>query len=98
MFKLREIRRLFSVFRTHEHERLPLHRDGDAIPKDLFVDDFTRVLLHLRGKRHIVFADQNKSNPVSLRLSPGDAYSFRPVTTYHAVEYDDQSLALYVDM
>lgn len=90
--------RELTIFQTTPLFSNRLHRDGDHRSDFIPSDDLVRYMLHLRGARQLTFASSVApyESVVSLALAPGDAYGFMPKATYHGAEYDDLSLAIYV--
>jgi hypothetical protein len=88
--------KVLSLFRTKSSASLPLHRDQENQPDFDPDEDFVRYILHLRGKRELSFSDNEQDVPAKLNLRPGDAYEIKPHFIYHGAEYDDFSLAMYI--
>lgn len=90
--------RELTIFQTTSEHSNGLHRDGEHRPDFIPREDLVRYMLHLRGYRQLTFADSGTvgENVATLALAPGDAYGFMPDATYHGAEYDDLSLAIYV--
>ncbi len=88
--------KVLSLFRTKRIASIPLHRDQENQPDFDPDEEFIRYFLHLRGKRDLSFSGNKHRVTTKINLRPGDVYELKPHYVYHGAEYDDYSLAMYV--